>query len=197
MSEVTMNFTIWARNQVWTDWVPSKPWKQANLVTYSSSVLKTIFRESFRHPVLGLGQWMLFFQSLPKISSHFRPKYPKDLKMNDLEPNSKYFETFYQISCKDNKILKMSTRFGDLCLLGAILRYILEGFPPNDFPQNLHSVVSVNVSTIAGDGLSGIHNPLWQRHFHKSRSVKHPPPLFPENAHNLSLHKTLIFWAHE
>ena len=71
---------------------------------------------------------MLFFQSLSKISSHFRPKYPKDLKMNDLEPNSKYFETFYQISCKDNKILKMSTRFGDLCLLGAILRYILEDF---------------------------------------------------------------------
>ena len=91
---------------------------------------------------------MLFFQSLSKISSHFRPKYPKDLKMNDLERNSKYFETFYQISCKDNKILKLSTRFGDLCLLGAILRYILEGFPPNDFPPNFESFVLVNVSTM-------------------------------------------------
>ena len=136
---------------------------------------------------------MLFFQSLSKISSHFRPKYPKDLKMNDLEPNSKYFETFYQISCKDNKILKMSTRFGDLCLLGAILRYILEGFPPNEFPRNFESFVLVNVSTNAGNELSGIHNPLRQRHFPKSPTVKHPPPLFPENTHNLSLHKTLLF----
>ena len=136
---------------------------------------------------------MLFFQSLSKISSHFRPKYPKDLKMNDLEPNSKYFETFYQISCKDNKIPKMSTRFGDLCLLGAILRYILEGFPPNEFPRNAESFVLVNVSTNAGNELSGIHNPLRQRHFPKSPTVKHPPPLFPENTHNLSLHKTSIF----
>ena len=135
---------------------------------------------------------MLFFQSLSKISSHFRPKYPKDLKMNDLEPNSKYFETFYQISCKDNKIPKMSTRFGDLCLLGAI-RYILEGFPPNDFPGHFESFVLVNVSTNAGNELSGIHNPPRQRHFPKSPTVKHPPPLFPENTHNLSLHKTLLF----
>ena len=113
--------------------------------------------------------------------------------MNHLEWKAKYLGTFYQISCKDNKILKLSTRFGDLCLLGAILRYILEGFPPNEFPRNAESFVLVNVSTNAGNELSGIHNPLRQRHFPKSPTVKHSPPLFPENTHNLSLHKTLLF----